>query len=137
MMNRVTVYVPTEGSPLALLVDSRSGVVGRRVEADDPDSEILVYFESNRLRVADMVTFADRVACAAARLVDEEETVARARVPSHDVQAVGEFYPKFGWVEVSGAAGLVALSRWLGFEFGEPGHPDRLGDELLIHGGRR
>ena len=107
------VFVPSEDSSSAKMIDPGSGIVG--VPYDE--GRILVYFEGNRHGAVNVVTFADRVLHAASRLAHDTPTGALAAVPAEDVQQVGTYDPKTGTVRLDDEK---ALARWLGGETVEP-----------------
>jgi hypothetical protein len=115
-MDAIDVYIPNPGpagSESALGIDAKSGIVGRRIEPDDPESPVLIYFEGNRFDYANVVTFADRCMVAAGRLTQDAPTIAK-RVVNHDaVIRVGSYLPEYRRVELEDGASVTLLAAWL------------------------
>ena len=132
-MERFPVYIPEAAAPAAVrdtvaLIDPKSAIVS----APDPSGdELLVYFEGNRYRAANMITFADRALHAAGRLASNYPTIAKATVPRRALTHVGLFTPGHG-VDVPDAGALVALARWLELLDGERFDSDALHAELRL-----
>jgi hypothetical protein len=132
-MNSFPVYIPHAAAPKRLrdtvaLIDPKSAIVS---VPDLSGDELLVYFEGNRYRAANMITFADRARHAAERLATNYPTIARALVPRRALTRVGSFTPDHG-VDVPDARALVALARWLELLDGERFDSDALHEQLRL-----
>jgi hypothetical protein len=110
----IDVYIPNPERTAASGIDQGSGIVGRRLVPEDPESPILVYYEGDRYKTSGVVTYADRVRIAAGRLAEQAPTTARALMPCDAVHRVAVFLPAHGRVEVSDGLSVTRLARWLG-----------------------
>lgn len=131
MHERLAVYVPDVDAPATIAVQvaaikAGSGIVGRRVVEDDPESPVLIYFEGNLYGYVNIVTYADRVSLAADRLTDSAPTVAMRLVRPEAVIQVAWFYPTARRVEVIGDLQLSRVAKWL--NLWDDAHPS------FIHG---
>jgi hypothetical protein len=123
-MDHFPLYIPdSSASPelrrKVVMIDPRSAIVG---EPSPCGEELLVYFEGNRYRAANIRTFADRAMIAAGRLSERYPTIAQASVPAGALVQVGLFTPAQG-VEVPDDRSLLAIALWLGLLDGT--RPDR------------
>jgi hypothetical protein len=122
------VYVPRDnpaGRAIAHRLEPASGLVGLVAEARRSTKPWrVVYYEGNRSR--NLVTFADRVYHAAARLVDNAATTAFAKWPASGLHAVGTFDLATRTLSISDEP---ELARWLGRSDGRvPPHDLQLTD---------
>jgi hypothetical protein len=109
------VFVPSGN--VSGLIDRGSGIVG--VKLDDPRSEegtILVHFEGNRFGALNLQRWADRVSCAADRLLAKYPTVASAVLMTSDLREVGSFDPDTGSVCLYDEDSRALVGNWLGSE---------------------
>lgn len=109
-----TVLVPREASVASRVIDRGSAVVAAE-SFDDERGDTVVYFEGNRYRSAALDVFDQRVAVAAGRMRERYPTVARALLPAHAFDVVGDYD--------DGTQGLTiyrqdVLDRWLEKEGG-------------------
>lgn len=103
--NEVAIYVPASSEGHGILPGS--AIIG---EPQDPGF-VLVYYEGNRIGVADLALFEGRLARAADRLVDRAPTVARSVLPRGAVAKVGTYdTPHRRIVRIDDPA---ALEQWL------------------------
>lgn len=105
----LTVFVPSDHSPLVTEIAAGSGIVG---SSDPEDADrVIIDYEGNLYTASNVVTFADRVHVAAGRHTSRYPTVARQRVSAADVVAVGEWDGNEGIVRVTHPE---TLATWLG-----------------------
>ncbi len=124
-MSAVNVYVPIGVAMLA--VDPRSGVVG----TPQGDGKVLIDYEGNRFKAANIVTFADRVQVAYGRHNTHYPTVARMLRNESEVELVATFDPQAGRVyTLGGTHELMSLLSWLEIPVPPLGE-DVLSEELL------
>jgi hypothetical protein len=130
-MDRFRVYIPNLSAPehVALAwIEPKSAIVGSPEPAGD---ELLIYFEGNRYRALNMVTFADRAREAADRLAVNYPTIAKTMVTRRALTQIGWFTPGHG-VDVPDGPSLVALAEWLDLLDGEHFDSDALHAELRL-----
>jgi hypothetical protein len=106
----VQVYVPREGSVAAMLILHGSGVVGKPAHCN----QVHVYYEGNMYDYTNVVTWADRVRCAAERMQTHYPTVAHAVLPGGVLIPVGEFEDDV--IRLDDDVDQDVLERWLGFK---------------------
>lgn len=121
----VEVYVPVEDTHLHSEIDPGSGIVGDRKEA-----VVLIYFEGNRFRYANVHTFADRCMIAEGRLREQAPTIARSVVPVTDLHRVGTYFPQERRVEVGDGLSLTRIAKWIGLWTGDGFSTEQLAIEL-------
>ena len=86
----IAVYVPKDDPHLrALKLAGGSAIVGEPVREDPAMRRI--YYEGNVFGASNILTYADRVDCAAAALAHRFPTTATAHVPASALRHVGEF----------------------------------------------
>jgi hypothetical protein len=110
------VYVPADSAAASLTIDAGSGIVGT---ASDELGRTLVDFEGNRYGAVNLVTYADRVHCAADRHVVRYPTTARALLDTITLVRVGTFDPETGDIDLLGAdedpdAARARIAAWCG-----------------------
>lgn len=107
----VVVVVPEGASG----IDAGSGVVvASPREQGTPDGFFRVWFEGNRHGAVNLVRWADRVHCAAERMLAQSPTVAVRDVPIDDVRALGTYDAESGRFEWGVPHWRETLSAWLG-----------------------
>jgi hypothetical protein len=105
----IDVYVPKQG--LLTVIDQGSGIVG---ESWNPlRNEVLIDFEGNRYKAANIITYADRVARAYDRHQAHYPTVARMVVHAGSLTKVGTYDPALGGVTVYPGGAMADLAAWL------------------------
>ena len=108
-MDTISIFVPAPGKSLSPFIAARSAIVGR-----EPDGgRISVYYEGNIYDYSGMIRFADRVACAAGRLVERYPTVARASLPESDLARIGYWDDEAGLVIPDEPGAQAALAAYL------------------------
>jgi hypothetical protein len=111
------VYVPADrATATARIVDAGSGIVGT---ASDELGRTLVDFEGNRHGAVNLVTYADRVHCAAGRHTVRYPTTARALLDTTVLVRVGTFDSETGDIDLLGAdegpdAARARIAAWCG-----------------------
>ena len=114
----LAVYVPSRTNPFSVAARGLvpgSAIVGRLPLSGDAPGWLIVYYEGNRHRAENIVTFADRAYHAADRLVQDYPTTAWALVPAVALVTVGSFDLRTRTVSLSDEA---ALAAWLDFDDG-------------------
>jgi hypothetical protein len=84
--SKLAVYVPKSKSVWWELIVRGSGIVG--IPATVPDNT-QIHYEGNIYRFSDVRNYADRIDCAANRLLRNAPTVARAIVQDNDLVFIG------------------------------------------------
>lgn len=107
-MSLVNVYVPATENRFGIA--DGSGIVAASTAAGD----LVAYYESNMNGAINLVTFADRVAVAAGRMVDAYPTVARVSVEAGALTLVGNYDTDRGRVILLDSGAEAAVAGWVG-----------------------
>lgn len=83
----INIYIPRAGSAPESFLLPASAAVGEPRQSGGVD----LWFEGNKHGAENLVRFADRLACAAGRMVADYPTIARAIVRADDLQLVGRY----------------------------------------------
>lgn len=108
---KLRLLLPRPGSVAAELIDPGSAIVS----AETGPALIEVDFEGNRHGAANLTRYWARVVQAAGRHVVKYPTIARARVPRHDLIPIGWFDVASQEITLDATATVTkALAAWLG-----------------------
>jgi hypothetical protein len=91
MKNKLELFVPVSGTTTEKVIDRGSAIVAK------PNSNIF-YYEGNRHNAENLVTYEQRVSCAAGRLATKYPTIAFGQFNPAELQSVGLFDQSAGWV---------------------------------------
>jgi hypothetical protein len=124
----VVVYLPAGDHPATRTIVRGSAIVG----LPEPGAEeVSIHFEGALYGQVNMVTLADRAACAHGRLREAYPTLARRRVPREALVAVGTFEEAGGRIVLTGDRSAAAVARWLGAPTLDPAELRRSGPGAL------
>lgn len=136
-MERLAVYVPNDAARPEVAaqvadIDRGAGIVGRARDYESGADRVTVYLEG-RQHVVNIVTYADRCANAAGRLLEDYPTSGMRAVSAEALYLVGWFTPGHG-VDPQNAEQLVAVAKWLAMFTTTIGIADGLHDQLRVTG---
>ena len=107
-------WIPTDPR---LAIAAGSGVVSR--DPGEGAERVVCYYEGNLYGSEQMAGYADRVAIAAGRLLENYPTVAQGAFRLESLQLVGTYDPERGIVSLTGHGANERLAEWVGVEDAE------------------
>jgi hypothetical protein len=126
-------FIPAPGSIQERMIDRGSGIVGSR---NDATGRVLIDYEGNRIRTANLVSYADRVHHAAGRRLANYPTVACAYVSADVMIRVGDYDWERGIVSLDGPEIELQLARWLDCTQLDPAELQTRGNGTTIRGAK-
>lgn len=115
-MSKLTICVPTPGSPLAKRLAPGSAIVTalETVKGVFPDIDCTVFFEGNLYKAEMLSTFCQKLACAAGRMATKYPTVATSKVSSSELIYVGTYDYEYKLVEITRPDLVMAWEKGTG-----------------------